>query len=154
VRRRIASTVAVAVLVLGGCSPGTRSVELDADGRGEAELVDGLVVVVDAFEPGRDADGAPTVRFDVTLTNRTGDTFDPRGVGVSAFQGGEGGQSGIAVVEVETDEGPGFFDATIPHGESVTVTHEFEAEAGQVVVMVRPEGDEGAHLVFAGDVPS
>jgi hypothetical protein len=57
-------------------------------------------------------------------------------------------------VEVETDEGPGFFDAAIPHGESVTVTHEFEAEAGQVVVMVRPEGDEGAHLVFAGDVPS
>ncbi|MES0837371.1 MULTISPECIES: hypothetical protein [Nocardiopsidaceae] len=174
-----AVALAAAVLVAGACSPpapqdepgpaasgepassadageSSRVTSLNADFTTQAQLVEGLTAAVRNVERTPDSRGAPSLAFDLTLTNATGQPFDATGVAVFVFHGPDSKEALPAILEVD-ESGNGtlaHFDAPIPDGQEATVTYGFGVypDHEQVLIEIVPEGSEG--LYFSGTVPT
>ncbi|MEE2054391.1 hypothetical protein [Nocardiopsis tropica] len=172
--------LAAAVLVAGACSPpapqdepgpaasgepassadagesSSRVTSLNADFTTQAQLVEGLTAAVRNVERTTDDRGAPSLAFDLTLTNATGQPFDATGVAVFVFHGPDSKEALPAILESD-ESGYGtlaHFDAPIPDGQEATVTYGFDVypDHEQVLIEIAPEGSEA--LYFSGTVPA
>lgn len=132
--------------------PEPQYLELDSAGDNSAEITPGLVVLLNAFERTQDASGEPALAFDITISNDTGQTFDPAGLNFWVTQGAEGAEADDAVLEVD-ESGAGSsaeFGSPIPDGQSATLTHGYSVDPDQeqVSIRIQPWGVEGAPEVF------
>lgn len=147
--------------------------DLDPEGTNTADLADGLSIAFADFERGVSSyEDTPFVGFDVTITNDTGDVFNPESVNFWYTVGAEGtdaqpvldADQGVGTIEEQSDEYSSqysgeyaAFGATISDGEKVTIRfgYAMPEDEERLEIRLQPWDVEGAADVYlTGDIPA